>query len=156
MKLEIFHYEDEPHWVLYPTMIETELMRRLKLGPRKSSVKSADERNYTITFQHNNETHEISYLIPNSIEDLGQERLTEALLHIVDLSINGDHSVGFKIYYHLIELQISNIWFLTGYAHQVEHEFRARNPRPRIIPKPARPGDITRDIVEMIIKRVGI
>jgi hypothetical protein len=148
----ILHFEDEPHRVPYPSLIEVE-MSNVSGIEQTELVSSDDECHHVIKCLWKGKPCEIHYTIYEDIVEMDNDRLQVAILHLLDWSIHQNDDTGFAVYKKLREIGVAEerIWVVTGYANLAANQLKpGGNTDPRIFKKPVKHATLTKEVVRVV------
>jgi hypothetical protein len=151
-RIEILHFEDEPHRVPYPSLIEVAISDLRGISDTEL-VSSDDECRHVIKCVWNGEACEIDYTIYDDVAEMQDDRLVNAVLHLLDWSIHNNNETGFAVYKKLRELRVAEdrIWVVTGYAHLATQQLKQSDgANTRVIKKPVRHAALTKELVDVV------
>ncbi|MEM7424454.1 MAG: hypothetical protein AAF441_00030 [Pseudomonadota bacterium] len=161
LEIYIFHLEDEPLRVNYPSNLEIALHERFDLE-KPDFISSDDETEHSFTFRCCGKDCRIVYLIFDGEhrERPNDAKLKAALLHILDWKIDSNGDGGFHHFDHLISLGVeeSSIWLITGYANSARAKlasYQKSKGEVRIVAKPAPVNELVDEMVGLIAERLG-
>lgn len=149
----IFHYEDEPHRVDLPGLIEVALYRHKDI--EESSIQELiDSKDFLIQYRCRGEDFKLRYVIEESIaeaEGRAQAKAEKALLHLVDLHIGATDDAGIGIVEELKERKIAkeSIWMVTAYEGSAKSDQRLKGIE--IYPKPSPLSQMVEKILKTLV-----
>jgi hypothetical protein len=157
-KMLICHYEDEPHKVDFPGMIEVALYKHPGVSNTDIEEVGTDAQYFIIRFEIDGEAHELHYIIAEGIKEFtarSRAKVTDVKLHMVDMSINGRDLAGVEIVKDLIGRNVGKqaIWMVT--AFEANARGNAGLDGITIYPKPSPFSEMTEKILALILPPGG-
>jgi hypothetical protein len=158
----ICHYEDEPHKIDFPELIEIALFQHPDFSETDIESDPAQQ-NHVIRFTYRGNEHVLHYLLRYSVQDMRQtlaqiEPPCRVILSMMDLSVGNaaDREEGaYMVKERLEESADETIWMVTGYPVEAKRILEELGLDVRIVAKPPNHRQVRDEIVELLLDAIS-